>query len=163
MSSSPLESCAMSILRGSLVGAFVGVSFHAIGGSLAMQQGRKTLTSKVIAVEAGKAGSRLAAVVAGYTAIRCFLQNIQKSDAFACAGAGACAVAVPTLADERRVKFMKEIFSNALSSGGGKGFSRGAPPPPVPLHLVAVSAAFSGALILGGTDVILWRTLGLRW
>ena len=166
-SSSPLETCALSIIRGSLVGAFVGISFHAIGGSLALQQGRKTLTPKVIALEAGRAGARLSAVVAGYTAVRCLLQNIQRSDALACAGAGACAVAVPTLADERRVKFMKEIFSNALSSasggGGVKGFSRSGPPPPVPLHLIAVSAAFSGAIILGGTDVLLWRVLGVRW
>ena len=166
--SSPLETCALSIIRGGLVGAFVGISFHAIGGSIALQQGRKTLTPKVIALEAGRAGARLSAVVAGYTAVRCLLQNIQRNDALACAGAGACAVAVPTLADERRVKFMKEIFSNALSSasgggGGGKGFSRSGPPPPVPLHLIAVSAAFSGAIILGGTDVLLWRVLGVRW
>ena len=163
-SPSPLETCALSIIRGSLIGAFIGISFHAIGGGLAMQHGRKTLTPKIIAIEGGKAASRLGLVVGGYTAIRCLLQNIQQSDALACAGAGACAVAIPTLADERRVKLMKEIFSNALSSAGGKGgISKSGQIPPVPLHIIAVSAAFSGALVLGGTDMFLWRTLNIRW
>jgi len=167
---SALESAA-SVLRGGCVGAAAGALFHLVGGSVVRAQGRATLTQAHVAAEAARAAARIGAVAAGYTLVRTLLQRVQRSDALACAGAGAAAVAVPTLADPNRVRLLREVFGEALAGAGPGGAgsaaltsaARAAAAARVPLHLVGASAALSGALVLGGADVLLFRGLGLRW
>jgi len=161
---------AASALRGGALGAAAGALFHAVGGSVVRAQGRSTLTPAHVAGEAARAAARLGAVAAGYTLVRAALQRAQRSDALACAGAGAAAVAVPTLLDERRVRLLRGIFGEALAGagagGGAAGVSaaaRAAAAARVPLHLVGAASALSGALVLGGADILLFRGLGLRW
>jgi hypothetical protein len=75
------------------------------------------------------------------------------------------AFAAPTLADPNRTRLVARAIGEALSRpsrGGAPGFASAAAVP-VPRHVVAVSAAFSGALVLGGADIAAYRLLGLRW
>ncbi len=82
------------------------------------------------------------------------------SDALSCGPAGALAVALPTAMDSGRMRFLAEYYAAVLRKAAPVG---GAPPPPVPTHLILVSAAFSGAILLGGSDMLAHRLLGLRW
>ncbi len=101
----------------------------------------------------------MGAVLGGYTAVRCSLQAAGLRDALACGVAGAAAVAVPTALDPGRVRFLQTVIGAAAASAA----ARGRKAPIVPAHFIVASAGMSGAVMLGLTDVALWRLGGLRW
>jgi hypothetical protein len=72
------------------------------------------------------------------------------------------------------VRLLRGVFGEALAGasaaagggGGGVGVSaaaRAAAAARVPLHLVGAASALSGALVLGGADILLFRGFGVRW
>lgn len=150
-----LENCPLSIARGAFIGSLVGGGFHIAGGAIVRRQGRTTLQSKHIAAEATKAAVRVGAVVGLYTTVRCSLLHWTRSDAISCGAAGAIAVALPTATSPERMAFLQQYYASAMSAA-----LKGAP---VPRHLILASAGFSGAIIIGGTDMLLSRLFGLRW
>lgn len=111
--------------------------------------------------EASRASLRLSSVIGGYTAVRCGLLSITRSDAISCGIAGACAVAIPTLMDPYRIQFLQTYYTNSLKTATST--TTGKPLPPLPKHFVIATSAFSGAVIFGGLDMLLHRLLGLRW
>jgi hypothetical protein len=98
-------------------------------------------------------------VVGSYTAVRCALLGLTCSDAISCGVAGGLAVAVPTALDPARVAFLQSYYAAVL----GSAVKGAAAPKAVPAHFVIATSAFSGALLIGGTDMLAHRLLGVRW
>lgn len=124
----------------------------------------RVMFPRVAADQAVKGALRLGGALALYTSIRCPLLHATGSDALSCGAAGGVTVMTLTATDPGRIAFLKQYFQAVLgsavsSSSGGKG----AAVRPVPTHLVLASAAMSGAIVFGGSDMLAHRLLGLRW
>ena len=146
------------------IGAVLGSGFHIIGGGYLRQQGRTTLNQKIIIKEASRAGLRLSSIIGGYTAVRCTLLSLTHSDSISCGIAGATAVAIPTILDPHRIQFLQTYYTNSLKpllSNNNSYHNRQIPP--LPKHFVIATSAFSGAIMFGGSDMLLHRLLGIRW
>lgn len=108
--------------------------------------------SRTAAKQAGKAGLRLGGVFALFTAARGGVEAAGGPPALASLVAGAVAVAVPSLGDTTRTEFLLRYYRAMLG-----------PRVPVGLWLVVTSAAVSGAVTVGGLDIVAQRALGLKW
>ena len=145
-----------SIAVGTGVGFFIGGGFHLIAGTALRFAGRATLTPSVIWNQAGPASVRLAGVFATYTALRGLLrEGIGASDSLASALAGGSVVAAVTSGSSSRMDLVRASLTRAL----GPRFGAIA----IPKHLILASAFASGVCTLAGADLLVLKTINLRW
>jgi hypothetical protein len=160
-----------SILTGAAVGCALGGGFHIVAGGALLLSGRRTsLTPALVASQSVGAAARLAAVFASYTALRGLLRGTLYSlgaprvDAVASAVAGGAVVSAATLMSPARRALLETSFARAVESAQGATARGGAPGrAALPAHILAAAAAVSGALTLGGADLLILKPLGLRW
>ena len=138
---SALPAAFRAVATGFAVGCVLGGGAHVAGN------GARALRNSLLGA------ARVGAVLAGYTALREGARAGGVGDALASAGAGAVAVAAPTLASPARVALLRANFANATKGRAGA----------MPLYLVAASSMLSGALLLGGVDLLVLKPLGARW
>jgi hypothetical protein len=160
---------ATSISKGAAVGCALGGGFHIIAGGALLLSGRRTsLTPALVAGQSVGAAGRLAAVFAAYTAARGLLRGAlyavgaPRVDAIASATAGGAVVTAATLMSPARRALLEASFARAVEGarGGGRAAAGRAL---LPTHILAAAAAVSGALTLGGADLLILKPLGLRW
>lgn len=107
--------------------------------------------------ETGAAALRIGTVLAGYTTIRCTMQRFTKSELLPRMVAGGLAVAAATALDPARIKFLEDHYKTVFRQlSPNKKIA-------VPLHLVLVSSAASGAFVFGGIDYAVYKLFGLTW
>lgn len=160
---------SQSILKGAAVGCVLGGGFHIIAGGALLLSGRRTsLTPALVATQSVGAAARLAAVFASYTALRGLLRgtlyslDMPRVDAISSAMAGGAVVSAATLMSPARRALLETSFARAVESA--QGSSRvAAGRAALPTHILAAAAAVSGALTLGGADLLILKPLGLRW
>ena len=135
-----------SILRGALGGAALGFGFHALRALTG------SLTPSVAAREGLHSAIRLSSMLAGYSACRSLLREFTGSDALACMGAGSTTVCAATFGSAARVAAQRAHLAKVLRATA-----------PIPTHLVFLSCASSGAIVVGGADLCVSRVTGTRW
>ena len=145
---SALESCALSTLRGTLVGVAVGAPLSA--GM------RSSAGLRPTALSALRSSGRLGAAFGAYTAARCGLLPL-AGPALAPLLAGALVVMVPTLSAPARYQSNLAALRNALAPVGVSLVG------PRAVVAVAASSMASGAVVFGCTDLVLYSLFGLRW